>query len=283
VKIAISGASGFIGSHVKKQFGNYVVIDKDDTEEEIYSKLQGVEVVINLAGASIMQRWDDEYKEILYNSRIDTTKKLVLAINKSQVSHFISTSAIGIYPDLKVCDESCKEVSKDFLGMLCQDWEKEANKCNKTTTILRLGVVLGKDGGAFSSMLSSFKLCLGGIIGDGRMMTSWIDIDDLMNIYKYIIDKNLDGTFNAVSPNPVTNLVFTKTFGRMIRRPTLLPLPFMVVKMLFAEGAIVLTSSKEVYPKALQKNGFKFMYPDISSCFMHLLSLHRPNTQSLCL
>jgi len=272
MKIAISGASGFIGSHVRKEFDDYIVINKNDTEEEIVSKLQGVEIVINLSGAPIMQRWDEEYKEILYSSRIDTTKKIVSAINKSSISHFVSTSAIGIYPDFKACDESCKEVSQDFLGTLCQEWEKEANRCNKTTTILRLGVVLGKDGGAFSSMLSSFKMCLGGIIGDGMMMTSWIDIDDLMGIYKYIIDKNLSGIFNAVSPNPVTNFVFTKTLGKVIRRPTFLPLPITVIKMLFAEGSIILTGSKEIYPKALLKSGFKFKYEDVKSSFHHLIS-----------
>ncbi len=270
-KIAISGASGFIGSHVRKKFENNVIINKDDTKEEILAKLKGVDVVINLAGAPIVQKWDEEYKKVLFSSRIESTKKLVDAINKSEVKQFISASAVGIYPDNKACDESCEEVSNDFLGILAFNWENEAKKCEKTTTILRLGVVLGANGGAFSTMLSPFKLGLGGIIGNGQMMTSWIDIDDLIRIYGHVIEKKLNGVYNAVSPSPITNFAFTKALGKVLNRPTIFPLPNIIVKMLFGEGAIVLTGSKEIYPKALVDTGFSFKYEDVKSSFLHLL------------
>ncbi len=273
MKIAISGASGFIGSHIKNIFDDFVVIDRDDTADEILLKLQSVDTVINLAGEPIIQKWDEPCKELLYSSRIEGTKKLVNAINKSKVKQFISTSAVGIYPNDKACDESCKEISQDFLGMLCEEWEKEANKCIKPTAIFRLGVVLGMDGGAFEAMLPSYKMGLGGVIGSVKITTSWIDIDDLINMYRFVIQERLEGIFNAVSPNPVNNLVFAKTLGKILHRPTFLPLPAMIIKMIYGEGAIVLTGSKEIYPNALKKYGFKFKYSDINSSFRHLLGV----------
>ncbi len=271
MKIAISGASGFIGTHVRKRFIDNVVIHRDDSEEEILVKLQNVDVVINLAGAPVVQKWDEEYKKELILSRIETTRKIVNVINKSEVKQFISASAVGIYPNDKSCDESCKDVAKDFLSELVQKWEIEANRCEKTTTILRFGMVLGTDGGAFGAMLPTFKLGLGGIIGNGMMMTSWIDIEDVLRICEFVIDKRLDGVYNAVSPNPITNFAYTKAIGKALFRPTFFPLPLMIAKMIFGEGAIVLSGSKEIYPKALQKKGFEFNYPDIKSSLRHLL------------
>ncbi|MFK5882512.1 MAG: TIGR01777 family oxidoreductase [Sulfurospirillum sp.] len=271
MKIAISGASGFIGSHLRKRFENCTVLNRDDSEEDILKKLEDVDTVINLAGAPVVQKWDEEYKKILISSRIDTTKKLVSAIDKSEVKQFISASAIGVYPNDKCCDETCKEVAKDFLSDLVQEWEREAKKCEKTTAILRFGVVLGTDGGAFGTMLPTFKLGLGGTIGNGSMMTSWIDIEDVMRIYEFIMQKRLKGVFNAVSPGPITNFAYTKAIGKAIFRPTVFPLPLVVAKMLFGEGVIILSGSKEIYPKRLLDSGFKFKYPDINSSLAHLL------------
>ena len=271
MKIAISGASGFIGSHIRKRFDDFVVIDRGDSEEEILTKLLGVETVINLAGATVVEKWSEEYKEILLSSRVDSTKKIVNAINKSDVKQLISASAIGIYPDGKPCDETCKEEADDFLAYLVKEWENEAKKCEKSTAILRFGMVLGADGGAFGTMLPTFKFGLGGTIGNGSMMTSWIDIEDVLRIVEFIIQNRLEGVFNAVAPNPITNFAYTKAIGKILHRPTLFPLPIMVAKMLFGEGAIVLTGSKEIYPKALKDSGFEFEYPDIDSSLAHLL------------
>ena len=205
MKIALTGASGFVGTALQKRFEHAVIIGRSDDEETILKKLQDVDVVINLAGAPIIKRWTDPYKKVLCESRIDTTRRLVNAINKSGVSYFVSTSAIGIYPDDVVCDESCETFNDDFLGQLSKAWEEEALKCQKPTAILRFGVVLGQDGGALAQMLTPFKLGVGGMIGNGKMITSWIHMDDLVGIYDLIIAKKLSGVFNAVSPNPVTN------------------------------------------------------------------------------
>lgn len=272
MKVALTGAGGFVASHLKKIFNNYVVIARNDNEEEILEKLQDVDVVFNLAGAPIIKRWSESYKELLISSRVDTTRKLVNAINKSDVKHFISTSAIGAYPDGEAYDESFGGYGSDFLASLTHIWEAEANRCKKPTAIVRFGVILSDDGGALAQMLPPFKMGVGGTIGNGKMMMSWIDIDDLVGIYSYILDKELKGVFNATAPNPVTNYEFTKALGSVVYRPTILPLPEFVLKIVFGEGSSVLTGSKEVYPKALEKAGFNFKYKTIKESLEHLLS-----------
>jgi len=133
MKIALTGANGFVGNKLKNAFNDYIVIDRDDTVDQIINKLINVDVVINLAGAPILKKWTTKYKKVLFNSRIETTKKLVKAINKSKVKHFISTSAIGIYPNNVVCDEYTLNYENDFLSNLVENWEKEAKKANVIT------------------------------------------------------------------------------------------------------------------------------------------------------
>ncbi len=272
MKVAITGASGFVSSHLMRKFSDFVVIKRNETQEEILSKLQGVDVVFNLAGAPIVKRWSEAYKDVLVSSRVETTRVLVSAINKSNVKHFISTSAIGAYPDNAPFDESFKGYGNDFLASLTQMWEAEAKKCNKPTAIVRFGVILGRDGGALAQMLPPFKFGLGGIIGDGTMMTSWIDVDDLVRIYEHILANKLTGLFNATAPHPVSNRKFTKTLGKVLNRPTIFPLPEFVLELLFGEGATVLTGSKEIYPKAILESGFTFDYPDIQSSLEHIFA-----------
>ena len=272
MKVALTGANGFVASYLKNKFTDYVVIERKDSEEDILKKLKGVDAVFNLAGAPIIKRWNESYKKVLLSSRIDTTRKVVNAINKSDVKHLISTSAIGAYPDGSAFDESFEGYSEDFLGSLTSAWEEEAKRCVKPTTIVRFGVILGSDGGALAQMLLPFKLGVGGIIGDGKMMTSWIDIEDLVRIYEYVLESNVTGTLNATTPNPVTNYVFTKALGAQLHRPTFFPIPEFVLKLVFGEGSSVLTGSKEVYPKRLLESGFKFNYEDIDSSLAHLLS-----------
>jgi len=259
MKVAITGSSGFVGNHLKSIFDDFIAIERKDTVDEIVEKLEGVDIVINLAGATILKRWTEPYKKILYSSRIDTTKKLVQAINRSDIKHFISTSAIGIYGD-------------DFLTKVTKDWEAEALKSTKATTILRYGIILGDGGGALSNMLTPFKLGLGGNIGDGKMIMSWIDMDDLLGIYKFVIENKLYGTFDATAPNPVSNAEFTKALGSVLHRPTVLPLPGFILKLIFGEASSTLLSSFDVQPKALLTAGYKFKYEDIHSSLEHILN-----------
>jgi uncharacterized protein (TIGR01777 family) len=263
MKVALIGGNGFVGTYLQKEFENSLVIGRKNFEEN-KEKIKECDVVINLAGATILHRWNEKYKKLLYSSRIETTKKVVEIINQddSKVKHFISTSAIGIYEDNCECDESAK-VGESFLSNLANDWEKEANRFNKTTTILRFGVVIAKDGGALKQMLLPFKLGVGGTIGDGKMDFSFIDIRDLMKIYHFIIENNIEGSLNAVAPNPTTNYRLTKALGKVLHRPTIFPLPKFVIKLIFGEGSSVLLSSQKVYPTKLLKEGFKFEYDTI--------------------
>lgn len=272
MKAALTGASGFVGRALQKEFDHIVIIERDDSVVRIIQKLKEVDIVINLAGAPIIKRWNDPYKRVLKQSRIHTTERLVKAVNQSNIKHFISTSAIGIYPDDIRCDEACDIHANDFLGELSQAWEYEAHQCTKPTVILRFGVVLGKEGGALAQMLTPFRLGVGGIIGNGQMMTSWIDIDDLIGIYRFVIEKGLTGTYNAVSPNPVSNYVFTKALGKVLHRPTVLPIPEFALRIMYGEAASVLTGSKEVYPKAIEEAGYQFKYPVIEESLEHLLN-----------
>lgn len=272
MKIAITGASGFVGRALQESFSDTVTIQREDDEATILDKLKGVDVVINLAGAPIIKRWSDPYKKILRESRIHTTDRLVSAINQSDVKHFISTSAIGIYPSDLPCDESCDTYADDFLGKLAKAWEEEAHKCHKPTAILRFGVILGKEGGALKQMITPFRLGVGGIIGNGKMMTSWIHIDDLMGIYKLLMEKQLTGVFNATAPHPVTNHTFTKALGKALHRPTILPIPEFVLRIMYGEAASVLTDSKEVYPKKIIEEGYRFHYTDIEKALKQIVS-----------
>jgi uncharacterized protein (TIGR01777 family) len=271
MKIALSGAGGFVGSALRKTFPDHIILERGDSEDVLLRKFEGVDAVINLAGAPIIRRWSDPYKKTLIESRIDTTEKIVNALNRSEVQQFISTSAVGIYPDGKRCDESCPRRAEDFLGQLAQAWEDEALRCKKTTAVLRFGVILGPGGGALKQMLTPFRLGVGGVIGNGKMMTSWIDIDDLMRIYRFVLQRRLDGIFNAVSPIPVTNRTLTKALGKVLHRPTVLPIPEFALRLMYGEAASVLTGSKNIYPCALEKAGFEFEYPQINQSLEHLL------------
>jgi len=271
--IAITGASGFVGTKLRNYFTNryYKVIsiqretlnNKTRLEEIINSS----DIVINLAGANIINRWSESYKKLLYSSRIDTTKKIVEAIHnvENKPRLLISTSAVGIYDNKDTYTEEGIH-SKDFLSSLCEDWEKEALKAKSQDTevsIFRFGIVLGKDGGALAKMITPFKLGLGGVIGSGEQAFSYIHIEDLLEAYKFIIDKPVSKIFNLTAPVPTTNAGLTHALGKTLKRPTILPLPEFVLKLIFSEGAKVLTDGQSAVPQNLLDMGFEFKYKTI--------------------
>lgn len=282
-KIAITGASGFVGTYLTKRFQKQdfqvIAICRDDLEnqEQLTNLIDGCQIVINLAGATILAPWNEEYKKELYNSRIDTTKALVNAFKKAtkKPNLFISTSAVGIYNDDKKYNESTTKYADSFLGKLCQDWEAEALKAKDLkirTAIFRFGVVLGKDGGALEQMITPFKFGLGGNIGDGSQFFSYIHIRDLGRAYNFIIDnENLDGAFNLTAPITTTNKGLTQTLAKVLNRPTLLPLPKFAVNLLYGEGASVLTGGQNAVPKRLTEDGFDFKYKTIEQAINNLV------------
>ena len=282
-KVAITGASGFVGQNLTNMFNSngYEVISIKRSQlndvKTLVSIVDGCEVVINLAGANIISRWSEEYKKILYSSRINTTKAVIDAMGKctNKPKLFISTSAVGIYKNDKEYDETTTNLSDDFLGTLCSDWEKEASKANELdirTIIFRFGIVMGKDGGALSKMLTPFKFGVGGTIGDGSQAFSFIHIEDLVSAYTYVVEnETCEGVFNMTAPVPTTNKGLTKALGTTLNRPTILPLPQFVLKLIFSEGAKVLTDGQSVVPKRLQDIGFEFKYKNIEDTIENLV------------
>lgn len=282
-KIAIIGANGFIGTYMQSFFKSegfsVLPIHREDTQKsivEITNLLEGVDIIINLAGAPIIHRWNNAYKKVLYESRIITTNKIVTAIShmEKKPELFVSTSAIGIYATNGPMSESKYTYSENFLAKICKAWEAEAQQADAFTrvVIFRFGVVLGKGGGALSKMLPSFKLGIAGTIGNGSEPFSWVHISDLLNAYLFVFNHNeLNGTFNLCSPNPVTNKVLTKTLGKILHRPTVIPLPKFVLRFLFSEGATVLTEGQSVIPERLLKHQFIFKYPTIEEALREVL------------
>jgi len=267
MKVAIVGGTGFVGTNLAKQFDNPLIISSNNFSD--INKIKNYDVVINLAGKPIVKRWSKTYKKLLYSSRIETTKEIVKIINNSNVKHFISTSAIGYYSNPCVCDEFDKK-GQGFLSDLAQDWENEALKCNKPTTIFRFGVVLG-DGGALKKMLLPFKLGLGGKVGKGSQMFSWIDIKDVVDIYKFIIDNKITGILNLSAPESVSNTEFTKTLGKVLNRMTILPMPEFVLKIIFGEASEVFLSNQDMKPKKLLELGYNFKYSNLEKSLRSLI------------
>ena len=264
MKVAIIGAGGFIGKNLANEFKNPLLINRN---LENIEKIKECDVVINLAGATILKRWSENYKKILFDSRIETTKKVVEIINNSNVKYFISTSAIGIYPNNCSCDENGK-TANNFLANLAKKWEEEAFRATIPTAVLRLSVVLGKNGGAIKQMLLPFKLNLGGSIGRGCNFMSFIDIRDLIRIYKFLIGKRVTGIFNISTPFYTTNYEFTKTLAKALNKKAPFIIPPFMLKILYKEGAEVLLSSQKVLPKRLLEEGFKFRYPTIEKSLL---------------
>lgn len=280
--IAISGASGFVGSnlkefYVKKGF-EAIGIKRDELSDEtkLLNIIEKADVLINLSGASILAKWTDRYKKILYESRINTTKNLVNAMKKvkNKPELFISTSAVGIYKEDKCYDENTKDYADTYLAKITKDWENQALMAKEfgvRTAIFRFGVVLG-NGGALAKMLLPFKLGLGGNIGDGKQYFSFIHIKDLLKAYDFILENSTcEGLYNLSSPQSITNVVFTKALGKTLHRPTLIPIPKFALSLIFGEGASVLTNGQCAKPTRLTKSGFKFSYEKIDEALTQII------------
>jgi hypothetical protein len=281
-KIAITGASGFVGSNLKDIFHqnghDIIAIKRDDLKdvEKLSNILDGCDVIVNLAGANIINRWSDEYKNLLYSSRIGTTRNLVKAISKTKHKPklFISTSAVGIYDNKETYDEENYQYGENFLANLCKDWESEALKVQDIgvrIVIFRFGIVLG-DGGALDKMLLPFKLGLGGTIGNGKQAFSFIHIEDLKKAFEFALENdNIEGIYNMTAPVPTTNYGLTKALGKSLHRPTFLPIPEFVLDLIFSEGSQVLTDGQSAVPKRLLEAGFEFQFQNIEDTIDNLV------------
>ncbi|MDO9267010.1 MAG: TIGR01777 family oxidoreductase [Sulfurimonas sp.] len=272
LKIAICGKSGLVGSKLDELFTSQynsvigVKIRDNTSIEDVAAQIDKCDILINLNGTTILAPWSDEYKKKLYSSRIDTTRKLVdaIAVCKEKPKLFLSASAVGIYESNIPHDDNSQRYENDFLSHLCRDWEAEAKKAeilDVRVVQMRFGVIFSKDGGAMSKILPPFKMGIGGKLGGGEQMVSWIHIEDLLRAILFIIKTPaISGSVNFTSPYPVSNKEQTNILGKVLNRPTFFGVPAFMIKLVFGDGARVILDSKEVYPTKLLENGFAFYY-----------------------
>jgi len=306
MKIAITGATGFVGSRLVEKlhqngdrvvvltrnpnqatkifpasaFPNLEVVSYTPTESGAWqSAIAGCDGVVNLAGQPIAEeRWTLEMKEKILKSRQLGTQKVVEAIAnanpKPQV--LVNASAIGYYgtSETATFDETSSS-GDDFLAEVCKKWEAEAEKVAATGTrlvILRFGIVLG-DGGALGKMLTPFKLYAGGPIGTGKQWFSWIHLDDLVTLIIAVLNRtDLSGTFNATAPNPVRMNELCQTLGDILQRPSWLPVPSFALELLLGDGAKVVLEGQQVLPKATQAAGFQYQYSTLKPALQNIVA-----------
>jgi uncharacterized protein (TIGR01777 family) len=291
----ITGGTGFIGSalcaHLRQQ-GHYIVI-KTRQPELINENMTGVkrlseissdvsfDVVINLAGEPIAdKRWSASQKQQLVGSRIAVTDEIITYLSdaKTKPAVFISASAIGYYGTGltdEVIDEGCAG-DDSFASRLCAQWEASAVAAEALgirTCVLRIGIVLGRKGGALQKMIPPFSVGLGGRIGTGKQWMPWIHLQDLIGIVDHCIEnKRIQGPVNCTAPNPVRNKDFTTTLGRCLKRPSILPMPSFVINLLMGEmGRELLLAGKQVRPVKLEQLGFKFKYEYLETALASVL------------
>jgi len=281
MKIALFGASGFIGTYLKRTLrarDHELTVSlregfqKNDADF-CADYIDGQDVVINLAGSPISGRWSESYKKELYDSRIFSSRKIAGAILNAQAppACFINASAVGIYNDGQRQLEESTDLADHFLARLIRDWEAEAlkaaGKCR--VVILRQGVVLAKDEGVLEKMAPPFRMGIGAKVGNGRQGVSWIHINDLLEIFLFVIDHSeITAIVNAVGEYPTDNYHFSEMLGRMFGQPVYFTIPKFALKLIYGEGSIVLTEGQKVIPGKLLKSGFQFQYPSIDKALV---------------
>ena len=294
MNILITGASGLIGSTLVEYFVNegHSIFslqrnkNRDAGSFWNFDRLNGPEsshvfdAVIHLAGENIANgRWTKKKKERILKSRIIGTREL--AEYCSSLDHkpdvFISASAIGYYGNQgdTVLDETSLTGS-NFVAEVCREWEK-ASKSAEAAGIrvvnARIGMVLSGKGGTLTTMLPSFKLGIAGIVGDGKQYVSWIDIRDIFSITHFIINnQTISGPVNLVSPQPVTNYEFTKTLGKILKKPTVMKMPAFAARAVFGQmGTELVLSSTRVIPKLLTERGYSYVAANLEESLTYCL------------
>ena len=301
-KIVITGASGLIGTRLAKALinrGDEVIVFSRDTAraksifpkaidyiewnyrkpEEWKSKLENSDAVIHLAGINLFaKRWSNDFKKTVLESRELSTKNLVEAIKSADKKPevFISASGIGYYGDCgeTVLDETSPK-GNDFLAEVCDVWESEAQKIGDygiRNVQIRTGLVLSPEDGVLKQMLLPFKLYIGGPLGNGNQWWSWLHIDDIVDIYLYALDNSqLQGPLNAASPNPVRMKEFANSYGKILKRPSLFPVPKFVLKIVIGETAEVVTASQKIDVQKLLNDGYRFKFEKLNDALSNLL------------
>ena len=304
-RVFVTGASGFLGSALvralaergdqvtalsrnpestRARFGSGIPVVAGAWQEE----LAGADVVVNLAGQALAgKRWNARYRQLLHDSRVDATRYVVeaMASREARPRLLISASGIDYYPfavDLGAVlpvdeDDEVSEGSprgESVLARICRDWEAEARRARPLgvrVVLMRMGVILGRDGGALAQLSRPFKLLLGGRVGHGRQWFSWIHLDDAVRAYLFAIDNpELSGAINLVAPQPLRNRGFARALGHALHRPAILPAPAFAVRAAVGEFADYLLDGRRVVPGVLLGHDFEFAHPEIAGALADL-------------
>ncbi len=294
----ITGATGFIGSKLVERLlagnneVNYLARRRSKTldsraafhrwdagEPPPLDSVPTADVVINLAGEPVAQRWNDDVKRRIFDSRVSGTRQLVAAMAKlrHKPGLLISASATGYYGPRG--DEILTEASAPgagFLADVCLQWEREALRAQDFGTrvvLIRIAPVLGLGGGILAKTLPIFRLGLGGKLGSGKQWMPWIHINDLVSLILFpTSEPSLQGPLNAAAPQPVTNAEFTRVMSRTLHRPAIFPVPLFALRLALGEAAGHMVESERVLPEATQQAGFKFQYPNLAGALQNLLA-----------
>ena len=297
MKIGIVGATGVIGTALGKlavAHGHEVVaftrtpakaempwasqVRAVDPVAALPLDASGVDVLVNLAGESILGYWTEAKKKRIRESRIEFTQKVArcLAAASPRPGALLSGSAVGYYGDR--ADDVLTEASgpgEGFLAQVCQDWEASARRAEQLgvrVVLLRTGVVLGHEGGAFPLMKTAFSYCAGGRLGNGRQWMPWIHLDDEARLILWAAEQTaVSGPLNLVSPVPVTNQAFTAALAKILQRPAFMHAPAFALKAVLGEAAEMLLGSQHAIPATALRSGFQFDHPEIEKALQALL------------
>lgn len=305
MKILITGATGLVGSQIVNQClrqniaVHYLTTSKEklvnskeyqgylwnpDTSEIDIRCFNDVSAIINLSGASISKRWTSRYKKRIRSSRINSLKTLAHGLEKidhSGISFLVSASAIGYYPNSlsNFYSEDEKSVDESFLGQTVLAWEAEADSLRKfgfKISKIRIGLVLSEDGGALQEIEKPIKNYVGAAFGSGEQWQSWIHLSDLARMFLFVIEKDLDGVYNGVAPNPVTNNKLVREVAEALNKPLILPnIPEFFMKLILGEMSYLLFASQRVSSKKIEDKGFDFTYQNINKALAAIYSVKR--------
>lgn len=300
MKILIAGGTGFIGRELSKLLrdrgDNVTILTRSKRKSRLLGDdlavwewdgknpgpwievYEGLDAIINLSGVSIgSSRWSSSFKKEILSSRIDSTTILVKAvkISGSVPSVFINASAVGFYGDTDSDVTESNPAGSDFLARTCSEWERsaiQAEEMGMRTVLMRTGVVLGDRSPAVQRMILPFKLYFGGPLGSGQQWFPWVHLEDVVNAYIYALDHSeISGPVNIVSPGIVNNAEFSQCIGKILSRPSWLPVPPTILKFALGEMSDLVLKGQKALPKKLLDNGFSFSYPDAEKALEEIL------------